>query len=314
MPVNPIQLYESRTLLLKVETTAGVDAVPTGLANAMVTMEGTVAVEADKLERKVDLAYLGADPFVLIGKRATVEFDFDLIGASAVGTAAPCAPILKTCGMAEVLAPATSATYNPISSGFSTATIYFYHAGLLFKITYALGTIDVDFSVKSWPKAHAKYMGIISPAEPTEVAAPAVTLTAFQTPPAVETETFLLSCNAVALNATSFKLSQGNDVKVYEGSEARMANIADRKSTGSFSIYQEVLATFNPWSLANAHTQTVLFAEVGVVAGKIVRVTCGKAQLSYPKLSNADGAMSWDMEYSALPSSAGNDDFAIKFT
>jgi hypothetical protein len=314
MSVNPIQLFESRTLLLKVEATAGTDPTPTGAANAVVSMEGSCKVLADKLERKLDRAFFGANPYVLVGKRCEIEFDFDLIGASGVGTAAPCGPILVTCGMSEALVAATSATYKVVSSGFSTATIYFYHAGLLFAVNYCVGTLDIDFTAKQWPKAHAKYIGTISLAAPTEVAAPAVTVTAFQRPPAVETETFVLNCNAVALNATAFKLTQGNKVNIFEGSEARQVSITQRDVSGTFTIYQEVLGTFNPWSIANSFAPVALYSEVGTVAGKIVRVTAAQAQLMYPDVGNDNGAATWAIPYSGLPSSTGNDDLAIKFT
>jgi hypothetical protein len=311
---QPIKLFENRALTMKVEDVYGVDEAPTAEDNAMLTMEGSVSINATKLTRKLDKPHLGADPFVLVGKEATAEFDFDLLGNTAVGTSAPCAPILKSCGYAEVLVATTSATYNPISSAYASATIYFYHSGLLFKITGARGSIDIDFSIKSWGKAHAKYTGIIQLAAPTEATPGELTYIGFRTPPAIEKETFLVNCMAVALNATAFKLSQGGDVAMYEGSEAREATYKARESTGSFTIFADALGVFNPWALANGHSQVPLFAEVGTVAGSITRVTCGQVQFEFSKITNLDGASGWEIPFTAPPTSAGNDEYSIRFT
>lgn len=311
---NAIQLFERRTLLLKIESVYGTDPTPTEAANAMVTMEGSCKLLADKLDRKLDRDYFGSDPFVLVGKRAEIEFDFDLLGHATPGTAAPCAPILRACGMAETLVPATSATYKPVSSGFAAGTIYFFHSGLLFKVVGSRGTISVDFSVKQWPKAKARFIGLIAAATPTEVAPGAVTVTAFQTPPAVETETFSLTVGGTALNATAFMLEQSNELQIYEGSEAREVSIKERMPNGTFTIFQEVLATFNPWTLANNHTLNDIAVVVNGGAGKIVTINVDRAQFEYPEVTDSDGAAAWAVKYNAQPSSAGNDEFEIVFT
>ena len=42
MPVNAIQIFENRTCLLKIESTYGTDATPTGAANARSVRRVTV--------------------------------------------------------------------------------------------------------------------------------------------------------------------------------------------------------------------------------------------------------------------------------
>lgn len=309
-----IQLYERRTILVKIEGTYGTDSVPTGAANSMLTYEGQISIEADKLERKRDMDWFGADPFVLVGKRANIEFDFDLIGASGVGTAAPCAPILRGCGMGETLVGSTSATYAPISSAFQSVTMYFYHAGILFKVTGCRGTIDTSIACKSWARGKAKFTGLISfTSNPSEVAPSGVTVASFQAPPAVETETLSVTVGGVALDTQSVDFNIANDVKIFEGSETREATIVERMPMGTLRFFQSVLATFNPWSIANAYTNQAIVIAVNGGAGKITTINVPVAQLEYPKLVNSDGAMVWEVPFNAKPNT-GNDEFSIVFT
>jgi hypothetical protein len=312
----PIRQFEQRTILLKIETTYGTDASPTGTSDAVLSFEGSVAFEADKLDRKQDRAFFGGDPFVLIGKRAMVEFDFDMIGATSLGTAAPIGPVLRACGHSQTLNNGVSTTYAPVSTGFSAATIYFYINDRLFKLLGARGTIDWNMEVKQFARGKAKFTGIIGAASPSQATPGAVTLTAFQVPPAVETETFLVTANSVTINCIGVSLSQNNDLKMHEGSESREVSIMERTPTGVLRMFDDLanLSTFNPWSLANAHTQMLIEATVDGGTGKITRLQVPNAQLEYPRLVNQDGALVWEIPFVALPSSAGNDEYNFRFT
>lgn len=310
----PIQLFERRAVEIKIEGSYGTDSVPTGAANSMLTFDGQISVEADKLDRKRDMDYFGGDPFFLVGKRVNIEFDFDMIGASSVGTAAPCAPILRACAHSETLTGAVEAQYDPISASFQSVSAYFYHAGIRFKVTGVRGTIDWKFGIKGWCRGRAKLTGLINfTTNPSETAPSGTVLTAFQTPPVVETETFSVTVGGVALNVDSLDFNQNNDVKIFEGSEAREATIVERMPTGILRVYQEVLATFNPWSVANAYTNQAIVAAVNGGAGKISTLTIPTAQLEYPRLTNKDGAMCWEIPFVAK-ANAGGDEYKWEFT
>lgn len=308
-----ITLFEQRNVLLKGEGTYGSDAAPTGAANAVFSLEASLQLEASKLDRKQDRAFFGAYPYVLVGKQAIVEFEIDLIGASGLGTAAPCAAVLLAMAHAQVLVATTSATYNPVSSAFGSATIYFNWAGVLFEIVGARGSMEIDLTAKAFGRAKCRFLGLIDTGTPTQAAAPALTLTAWQAPPAVETETFSLTIGGVAVNATSFKLNQGMDTKLLEGSEFREVFYAQRASTGSITMTAEALATYNPWADANAHTNRAIVATVNGGAGKITTVNAPTAQFEYPRKISLDGAMGWEIPFTAKPN-AGNDEYSVVFT
>lgn len=197
-----IDTYQTRQILLKVETTPGTDAGPVGASDSMLSFDGTVSIEADRLDRSPDRPFFGADPFLLVHKRATVEFSFELIGNATVGNSAPIAPILKSCGMAEALSGGVSATYSFVSSAFTSATIYFYIGAIRCTMVYSMGTIEISQEIKSFNRGKATFTGVITNATlPTNNTVSGVTVAAFQAPPAVEMETWLVGAFDATLTA-----------------------------------------------------------------------------------------------------------------
>lgn len=310
---NPIKLFESRAIVVKVETTYGTDATPTGAANSVQTFEGSVQLEADQLARNQDRSFFGSNPFTLINKRGTVEFEVEMIGAATVGTKAPIGDVLRACGHAEVLVPTTSATYNPVSSGFASATIYFEHAGLTFKLVGCRGSIEWTLAIDSYAKGRVRFTGLIAAATPTEAAIAGFAPTGFQAPPAIEVDTWTVTVGGVALNAVQISLNQNATTQLYHGSEAREVSFRDREANGRLMVFQEALATWNPWNLANAHTDVAIVSAINGGAGKIATLNIPKAQLQYPQLTDRDGAMVWDIPFVAKPNT-GNDEYSWAFT
>lgn len=109
----------NRVALLKMETTYGVDPVPT-FANPVLLMNSNIAPMADKLTRQLDHSWYGNDPFVLVGKRVELTAEMDLLGALAPATASPWGPILRTCGLSETLAPSALAAPTCTAAGSAT--------------------------------------------------------------------------------------------------------------------------------------------------------------------------------------------------
>lgn len=310
---NPIQLFERRAIVVKIETTYGTDAAPAGATDSVQTFEGSVQFEADQLSRNQDRSFFGANPFTLINKRGMVEFDIEMVGAATVGNAAPIGPVLRSCGHAEALTPATSAAYTPVSTGFASATVYFEHAGLTFKLTGCRGSIDWELTIDGYAKGRVRYMGLIVAASPEEAAIAGVTIAGFQPPPAIEVDTWTVTVGGVPLNAVSLTLSQNATTQLYHGSESREVSYRDRESNGRLIIFQEALATFNPWQLANTHADQAIVCTVDGGAGLITQLNIARAQLQYPQLADRDGAMTWDIPFVAKPIN-GNDEYGWTFS
>jgi hypothetical protein len=309
-----ITLYERRQCVLKVEAEYGTDASPTGAADSMQTIEGKISYQADKLDRKIDKNYLGADPFVLINKRGMIEYEIEMIGAGTAGNAAPIGPTLRACAHSEVLVPTTSATYAPVSSAFDSASAYFAHAGLLFKLTGIRGTIDWECTIDARVIGKVKLTGLIVASTPTEAAISGFTIAAFQRPPVVTVDTWTITVGGEAVNARSLTLTQGADPVIFHGSEMREVSHPKRASTGRLLMFQEALATLNPWAVADAETTIAIVSTVDGGAGKTGVLTIPAAQLELAAMEPIEGAAGWAIPFTALPTGSGNNEYAWAFT
>lgn len=306
--------FRRKVLLLKKETVYGTDSVPVAATNAILAMNGSITLEADKAEREIDLAFFGGKPFVLVNRRATIEFEFEPLGSATPGTASPWSAALQACGFAETLdavGPPIEALYNPISDLIPSATIYFWMGTQKFAIVGCRGNLEFTTDIQTFVKAKATFTGIM--AMPVDAALPAATLTAFQNPVAVETETFELVLDGYNLNAKGVTLQLNNDVKLHEGSEAREVIINDRKPGGTIRCYDPGVAAKDLWALARAGDPVALSYTVQPAAspdGRILVVDAPKIQLELPKFTELDGARGLEIPFVALPDS-GNDELTI---
>lgn len=307
----PLASYRLKSLLLKNETTYGTDAVPVVATNGILAMNMSISIEADKLERPIDFAYFTANPFVLVNKRVTIEFDFEPLGNSSKGTAAPCGPIMQCCAHSETLSAGVSTTYAPISVAIKSSSVYYNINGQQVAVLGCRGTIDFDFTVRQFPKAHAKLIGMF--AIPTAVALVAPTLSAWQAPVAVELETFLVSVAGTANNATGFQLSTGEGVDIHEGSETREAAIMDRAATGTIKVFDPGVANFDFWTPAKNYTSQALIASVSGASGKITTINVATSQLELPKWVEDSNVIGLEVPFNAI-ANTGNDEYSVVFT
>jgi hypothetical protein len=304
-----------RVALLDIETVYGTAATMTEV-DAILLMDTQVTPTADKLERNTDSPFFGADPFVLVGKRVTLTAMCDLIGHATPATAAPLGKLYRILGHSQTLVPVgppIEAVYAPISKDFESATIDFYWAGIRCRMTGARGSLDMEFSIKTFAKGTINVTGIFS--IPTDAEPPAgIVWTAFQTPPAIETESWEVIVDGVNVCAQSLTMQANATVNLIECSEAREVAYTERKPTGVLRVYKDAtLATWNPWSIADAQDIIVLENTVTKAAGLNVSVPM-RAQLEYPKPIDIDGVAGFEIPFSLIPSGAGGDEYKMHFS
>lgn len=111
------------SLLVKIETTPGVDSVPTGAANA-VLLRGQptlTPLEAALDQRNIILPYFGNMGSMLGAAFGKLDFQFELAGTGTAGTAPAYGPILRACAVGETLTAAPVA--GTAQAGGSTTSI-----------------------------------------------------------------------------------------------------------------------------------------------------------------------------------------------
>lgn len=306
-----------KILLLKIETTSGTDSVPTAATNAMLASNFSVTPEANKIVREVDRAYFGNFRHVLGNLRVVVEFDFEMVGNSSVGTAPAIGPVLRACGHAQTLNASTSAAYNPISSAFETASIYFQTIDpndqskvQNFAILGAMGTIEFSGEIGGFLKGRARLIGTY--VAPTNPSLTNPTLTGFQDPPAITMSTLAVTLDSFAINTRSFRLTQGAEQQFHEGSERKATITTDRRSTMELTVFDPGTAK-DVWGLMSGNTACVLSLAVNGGAGKIATLGGPVVQLDLIRWAEINGAQGLTIPLVLCPSS-GNDEYTWTFT
>lgn len=304
-------------MLAKIEGTYGTDAAPTGAANAILAQNVKWSpFEATEVTRQHARPTQGARPSMLVGKHAKVTFEVELKGSGVAGTPPALGVFLRACKCAEVIVAVTSVTYNPVSSGHESISIYFYVDGILFKMTGARGTWTMKLGVNGIPVIEFVMTGQFT--QPSSVAVPTPTYgTQLTQDPQVATSantpTFTIGGYSAILR--DFKFTAGNDVKprFLIRSESVIIPASDERL--EFQIEAVPLATFNPYALAAAETKQAVSLVHGVGAGKISTLQIPNFQLLNPgALEAVDGVVEHPLRGKCVPGATGNDQFTLAFT
>lgn len=301
-----------RVALLKIESTYGT-APSMAAADAILLMESSIEPAADKLERKLDRPFFGGDPFVLVGKRVTLTGKVDLLGAATPGDAAPLGSLYRICGHSETLDAGVDAVYAPISTGLPSATIDFYWGGIRFRMLGVRGYMDMTFNIREYAMGSVTLTGLLVIPEDGE-APSGIDWSAFQTPAAIETESWVVQVGATAVHARELSLSANAQVPLIETSESRQVVLTGRKPGGTLKVIKDAnLSVWNPWALADAQSIVTLTNTITKASGLNLAVPI-RAQLEYPKPTEVEGVAAFDIPFTAVPSGAGGDEYTITYS
>lgn len=306
--------WKRKVIAAKIETTYGVDAAPTGLLNAIQAIEVKLSpMEGQDLDRAWERPQFGAEPTIPVDLHAKLNFKVELAGSGTAGTAPAWGPLLRACAMAQTLVAATSVTYNPITSGQESVSLYMFLDGARYVMLGTRGTAKLTIGASAIPYLEFELTGLFS--QPTDVALPTVDVSAFKAPLAgtkANTPTFTL--NAVALPMRSLSLDLGNTVEGRYLINAEEILISDKAEKLEVTIEQPALATFNPYALAAAQTPIPLVLLHGTVAGNKVQLNIPTLQLLRPGApENRQGVIERSLQGLPLPVS-GNDQFTLVLT
>lgn len=213
----------------------------------------------------------------------------------------------------ETLDAGVDATYAPISKNFESGTLDFYWAGIRFRLTGVRGYLDFDYTIKNFGRATFNVTGILT--VPVDGEAPVgIDWTPFQTPAAIESETWDVVVNGVNVCAQQLTLQQNATVAPIECSNGREIAITARSPGGVLRVYKDSpLATWNPWQLANNHTIVSIENTITKGAGLNVEHNI-RAQFEYPRPIELDGMAGFEIPYTAIPTGAGGDEYGIILT
>ncbi|MGC9368710.1 MAG: phage tail tube protein [Paracoccaceae bacterium] len=307
--------WRKKVLLLKPETTYGVDATPTGAANAILARNIRLnPMEGSDVSRDLETPVLGAQPTVPTELHMRIQFDVELAPSGTAGTAPAWGPILRACAVAETISAGVSVTYNPISDNHESATIYLNIDSTKYAMLGARGTSKIDVNAQGIPYLQFDMTGLF--VQPADQAAPTPDLVNFQKPlvaTTAHTPTFTLAGTDLVLRKAMLDL--GNDVqrRFLIGKEEIL--ITDKAETFEATVEAVDLATFNPFQLAADQTDVAVQLIHGTAAGSIATLDIPTAQMQRPQgLEGTQNIKEWPLRMVPIPSAAGNDQWTLTLT
>jgi hypothetical protein len=297
--------------LVKIEADYGTDATPTGLLNAMQFNDVTVnPMAGGEVSRDLLLPYMGHQGVILTGTHGTLQGSVELAGSGDAGTAPAFGPLLRACGMAEVLTADTDAQYNPISGAFEAASIHYNLDGVRHILLGCRGSFSLSLVPSQIPRLSFDFKGLSGTI--TDTALPTVDLDAFIDPVPVNkanTTMSLFGWSAIA-ESISIDLAAAVEPRFLIGEESM--KITGRKSTGTAVVQATTLATKNWFDLSKTHTKGALDIQHGTVAGNIVDIEAPAVQIGRVTQGATQGIANYSLPLMLTPD-AGNDEFVLTF-
>lgn len=297
-------------LLAKAEVTYGVDATPTGAANAILATEAELTpIEADEVSRNLYLPFLGQQETLWSGHRTIMKFKVEMAGAGAAGTAPGYGPLLRACGFAETLTALTKADYEPVSEGFESASLYMNLDGVNHVMLGARGSVKFNLKPKEIPRFEFELQGLLGPI--ADVVLPAQTFAAFQKPLVVgKANTPVFSIHGLSAIAESFDVDVAHQVEPRFLIGQDSIEIVGRAMSASAVVEATSLAEKNWFAIALARTKGAIAVQHGTVAGNIVEVSAPAAEIGKPAYGATQGIRNLTLPLSLIPV-AGDDEFKL---
>lgn len=243
----------------------------------------------------------------------TVTFDVEVKGSGVAGTAPEIGQALRGCGFGETIVGGVSVTYEPVSTGAESITMWRYLDGILEKFTGSRGEVSFNYETGNKIMASFSFTGHFASGADIAVASPSYNATL---PVAILGASFVVGGYAAVINALSFAMTNtlaiAPDMNAADGFGE--VNITKRDVQGSFDPETVLLAVNN---FDTDFTGNVVMAlatgALGGTAGNILNTSMPAIKYQSKAEGERDGVQTYDMGFKAAPS-AGDDDVTLAFT
>lgn len=314
MALEPIK-WKSKIILMKEEVDYGVDPVPTGAADGLLLTDVQFQpMEGQDVSRNLEMPYQGAQEEVPVGLYAVLTGSFELVGSGVAGTPPLWSPMLRACGVAEVVTADTSVEYTPISEGQESFAVYFWIGPNQYVLLGCRATAELTANALGIPVVRVTITGLT--AVPDVVVRPAVNLTGWQVPEvASKANTPVFQINDIDFVMRNFSLNLACDVQARMLVGVERIVIVDKAETISCQVEAVPMTVYNP--VARAMTpapRQKIKLQHGKTAGRIVTIEADKGvQRRFSGSTEQQGVEEWPLTFSPLPT-AGDDQWKITLT
>ena len=317
------RLIRKTVILLALETTYGVDAAPTGTANALLVSNLSMTpFNAQNVDRDNIRPYLGGSEQLVGTRFVQCGFDLELTGSGTVATAPAWGKALMACGFAETLTAAVRADYTPVSNNFSSASIHWYDDGMLHRVLGCRGNVMFKLGVGQRPVMSLSFTGLY--VTPTAVANPTAVLTAWKPPQIVtdaNTGDIILggthaTATAPAIVAGTPFISQGIEIDMGNKVDfnallgGETVDLSQRAVTGKLMFDIDAAAEVAAYAAVESNSLTSLGMQHGTVANQRVLIFCSSMQRINPTKGETNGKRLAGFDLRMVPTT-GDDEIRI---
>jgi hypothetical protein len=310
-------------ILAKVEATAGVDALPTGAANALLVSDMSITpLDAKNIDRNVVRGYFGASEQLVGTASVKVSLTVELAGSGAAATPPAWGALLVGCAMAEgLLSTPARVEYTPVSTLLKTLTIYYYDDGVLHKLVGAMGDCTLSAKVGDRPLLKFEFVGLDGGIATGNASA---TLSAWKTPIAMTkanvTDITLGATYAtgaftggLVYPSTGLELKLGNALNYTPLLSSESVDITDRDVTGSVELDLTAAQEVAFMGTVKANTTQSIALTLGTASGNKVLIHGPAMQILNPKKVELNGKRLCGYDLRLVPTSAGvgNDELRL---
>jgi hypothetical protein len=310
-------------ILAKLEVTYKLDPTPTGADNAILVSNVTVnALNAQNVSRDLVRPWLGGSEQLVGTAYKEASFDVEVAGSGTAGTAPACGPLLRACGLAEVVTASTRVDYTPVSTAFESVTIYVYDDGVLHKMHGCRGSMQIVKGLAGRPVFRYRFLGIDGG---DSAASPSGTdYSDFQKPQVVtdtNTGDVTLGCTyaagalsgGTAYPSRGLEVDLGNEVVHTPLLGAEEIDITQRDVSATVQLDLTAAQEVTLMTTVKANTTQGLGLQHGTTAGNIVLTFMPNAQLINPSKQEINGRRLIGFDIRAVPGASGNDDLRLVF-
>lgn len=313
--MDPIY-WKSKVFLVKTETEYATDPVPTAALNAMLLTDVQLQpMEGEDVSRNLERPYRGAQEELNTALRVVLTASVELVPSGTPGVAPAWGPMLRACGVAEVITVGTSVEYTSISEGDESVVAHIQIGPWRHVLLGGRGTATLTANAQGIPVARITLTGLF--VLPADQAKPTnINLTAFQAPDIVtKANTPLFKIAGLPFVLRNFELNLGRDVqpRMLVGFEGII--IVDSNEALTVTVEGVPYATYNPFQRARDRTKALVEFEHGKDPGRRIRIAAGQAQQRRPSgIENNQNRAEWALAFIVLPTDAGNDQWKITLT
>lgn len=311
----PISVRE-RALFVEVEAAAGTaETLVAADAVQVQNLTFNATENMRMIEREIIRSSLNPEKAVYGGSMIGFQFDVELKGSGAAGTAPRIGDLFRACGCDETVVASTSVTYNPSStlSSHETCTIG-YREGDNYRIARGCrGTFSINMTTGGYALVTFNMVGVIQSESETAAPTPSFESTV---PPAFLDATFTIASTEYPIEALTLDVQNNiaippdpNEVNGYQ-----LPQITSRNTQGSMNPEAQAIGDEDFVGDLRAGTNiAIATGTVGGTAGNIWALTIPQAYYSEIAQGDREELLTWDITFRAADTD-GTDDFSLQLT